>query len=123
MATDENQIQHAKRTLAVEVLPALLAYGVANVEIAYSGSGDSGTINGVQYRNASGLRVTRDNIPHGVREQLETCIRAFLPRASETDDVGQGSVTLNLPAGKIVVRHEQNGFEAQRSSREWDVRT
>jgi hypothetical protein len=121
MASIEQQIEQARRTLAVEVLPALLACGVANIEIAYSGYGDSGAIDGVQFRDAAGLRVVRDNLPQGVREKLETCAYAFLPVGFETNDGGQGSLTIDLPTRKITIQHEQNEVVARQSTREWEV--
>ena len=42
------QLQTAKNTLRAAILPALLESGVANVEAAYSGYGDSGAIDGMQ---------------------------------------------------------------------------
>ena len=121
MASIEQQIEQARRTLAVEVLPALLACGVSNIEIAYSGYGDSGAIDGVQYRDAGGLRVVRDNIPQGVREKLETCAYAFLPSGFEINDGGQGSLTIDLPTRKITIQHEQNEVVGRQSTREWEV--
>jgi hypothetical protein len=121
MASIEQQIEQARRTLAVEVLPALLACGVSNIEIAYSGFGDSGAIDGMQFRDAAGLRVIRDNIPAGVREKLETCAYAFLPAGFETNDGGQGSLTIDLPTRKITIQHEQNEVVGRQSTREWEV--
>jgi hypothetical protein len=121
MASIEQQIEQARRTLAVEVLPALLSCGVANIEIAYSGYGDSGAIDGVQYRDATGLRVVRDNIPLGVREKLETCAYAFLPAGFETNDGGQGSLTIDLTTRKITIQHEQNEVVGRQSTRAWEV--
>ena len=121
MASMDKQIEEARHTLAVEVFPALLACGVANIEIAYSGYGDSGAIDGVQYRDAAGLRVVRDNIPAGVREKLETCAYAFLPSGFEINDGGQGSLTIDLPSRKITIRHEQNEVVGRQSTREWQV--
>ncbi len=121
MASIEQQIEQARRTLAVEVLPALLSCGVSNIEIAYSGYGDSGAIDGVQFRDAAGLRVVRDNIPAGIREKLETCAYAFLPMGFETNDGGQGSLTIDLPTRKITIQHEQNEVVARQSTREWEV--
>jgi hypothetical protein len=121
MASIEQQIEQARRTLAVEVLPALMACGVTNIEIAYSGYGDSGAIDGVQFRDAAGLRVVRDNLPQGVREKLETCAYAFLPVGFETNDGSQGSLTIDLPTRKIALRHEQNEVVSRQSVREWEV--
>jgi len=121
MAGIEQQIEQARRTLAVEVLPALLASGVTNIEIAYSGYGDSGAIDGVQFRDAAGLRIVRDNLPQGVREKLETCAYAFLPVGFETNDGSQGSLTFDLPNRKITLRHEQNEVVGTQSTCEWEV--
>jgi hypothetical protein len=121
MASIERQVEEARRTLAVEVIPALLACGVANIEVAYSGYGDSGAIDGVQFRDAAGLRVVRDNIPQGVREKLETCAYAFLPAGFENNDGGQGSLTIDLPTRKITLQHEQNEVVAKQSTRAWEV--
>ena len=121
MVSIEQQIEQARRTLAVEVLPALLACGVTNIEIAYSGYGDSGAIDGVQFRDAAGLRVVRDNLPQGVREKLETCVYAFLHVGFETNDGSQGSLTIDLPTRKITLQHEQNEVVGRQSVREWEV--
>lgn len=121
MANERQQIEQAKRTLAVEVLPALLACGVSNIEIAYSGYGDSGAIDGVQFRDATGLRVVRDNIPSGVREKLETCAYAFLPAGFEDNDGGQGSLIIDLPSRRITLRHEENEVVSNDTTREWEV--
>ena len=121
MANERQQIEQAKRTLAVEVLPALLACDVSNIEIAYSGYGDSGAIDGVQFSDATGLRVVRDNIPSGVREKLETCAYAFLPTGFEDNDGGQGSLIIDLPSRRITLRHEENEVVSNDGTREWEV--
>ncbi len=121
MACIEQQIEEARRTLAIEVLPALLACGVSNIEITYSGYGDSGAIDGVQFRDAAGLRVVRDNLPQGIRGKLETCAYAFLPSGFEINDGGQGTLTIDLPTRKVIIRHEQNEVVGRQSTREWEV--
>ena len=75
----EDQVQQAKNTLRTEIMPALRASGVANVEADYSGYGDSGAIDGVQYRDKSGVCVERENIPATLTEQLENTLYEFLP--------------------------------------------
>ena len=59
----ERKFQATTTKLQAEIIPALVASGVANVQAAYSGYGDSGAIDGLQYRDKSGLRVERDKIP------------------------------------------------------------
>ena len=121
MASMERQVEEARRTLAVDVFPALLAYGVANIEVAYSGYGDSGAIDGVQYRDKAGLRVDRNTIPGTLTEKLETAVYSFLPAGFEINDGGQGTVLIDLVARKITLQHYENEAVSHESTREWEV--
>ena len=47
LAGIDGQVQQATKLLRDEILPAFLPYGVANIEAAYSGYGDSGAIDGM----------------------------------------------------------------------------
>ena len=61
--SEQARLEQAKAKLRAEILPALAQHRVANVEAAYSGYGDSGAIDGVQYRDKSGVLVDREKIP------------------------------------------------------------
>ena len=115
------QLQTAKNTLRTVILPALLASGVANVEAAYSGYGDSGAIDGVQYRDKSGVRVEREKIPAVLTEKLENVLYEFLPAGFEINDGGQGTLTLDVQAGTVKLEHEENYTESTSSTDEWEV--
>ena len=115
------QLQTAKNTLRTAILPALLASGVANVEAAYSGYGDSGAIDGVQYRDKAGVRVEREQIPAGLKEQLENLLYEFLPAGFENNDGSQGTLTLDVQTGKVTLRHQANETVSHDSTREWEV--
>ena len=117
----EDQMQQAKNTLRTVILPALLTSGVANVEAAYSGYGDSGAIDGVQYRNQSGVRVEREKIPAALTEKLENVLYEFLPAGFEINDGGQGTLTLDVQTGTVKLEHEENYTESTSSTREWEV--
>ena len=115
------QLQTAKNTLRTHILPSLLAAGVANVEAAYSGYGDSGAIDGVQYRDRAGVRVEREKIPAGLKEQLESVLYEFLPAGFESNDGSQGTLTLDVQTGRLTLQHQENYTETRDSTREFTL--
>ena len=117
----EDQVQQAKNNLRTEIIPALLKSGVANIEAAYSGYGDSGAIDGVQYRDKSGVLVEREKIPATLTEQLENTLYDFLPAGFEINDGGQGTLTLDVQDGRITLQHQEYEVVSNDSTREWEV--
>ena len=117
----EDQVQQAKNTLRTEIMPALRASGVANVEATYSGYGDSGAIDGVQFQDKARLRVERENIPATLTEQLENTLYEFLPAGFEINDGGQGTLTLDVQEVRITLQHQENEVVSNDSTREWEV--
>jgi hypothetical protein len=118
---EQARLERAKANLRAEVLPALRTHRVATVEAAYSGYGDSGAIDGVQYRDVAGERVDRTTIPQPLVEQLETCIYEFLPSGFEINDGGQGTLTIDTQTAKVTIQHEENYTETRDSTREFDL--
>ena len=121
MASMEQQVEQARQTLKNEILPAFLPYGVVNIEVSYSGYGDSGAIDGVQYRDKAGLRVDRNTLPGTLTEKLETAVYSFLPAGFENNEGGQGTVLIDLLARKITLQHGQNEVVSHDTVREWEV--
>jgi hypothetical protein len=119
--SSQNRLQTFQDKLRNEIIPALMASGVANVEAAYSGYGDSGAIDGVQFRDKSGVRVERDKIPAALTEKLENALYEFLPAGFEINDGGQGTLTLDVQTGTVKLEHEENYTESTSSTREWEV--
>ena len=120
-ATEQARLEQAKSKLRVEVLPALRKHRVANIEAAYSGYGDSGAIDGLQFRDAAGQRVDRASVPQDVIEQLENCVYEFLPDGFEIDDGSQGTLTLDVATGRVSIQHQANVTETRDSTREFDL--
>ncbi|MFM7648603.1 MAG: hypothetical protein ACKO50_11165 [Cyanobium sp.] len=120
-ATEQARLEHAKLTLRDELLPVFLQHRVANIEAAYSGYGDSGCIDGTQYRDAAGQRVDRASIPGHMIERLETCLYEFLPCGFETDSGSQGTLTIDTRTAKITIQHQENYTETRDSSREFTL--
>ncbi len=87
--SEQARLERAKAKLRAEVLPAPRNHRVATVEAAYSGYGDSGAIDGIQFRDAAGQRVDRASLPKDVIEQLENCVYEFLPSGFEINDGGR----------------------------------
>ncbi|MEI8228526.1 MAG: DUF6878 family protein [Planctomycetota bacterium] len=83
--------------------------------------GDSGAIDGTQFRDPAGQRVDRATIPTPVVEQLENAIYEFLPSGFEINDGGQGTLTLDVPTGRITLAHQENYTESRDSTREFEL--
>lgn len=119
--SEQARLGRAKVKLRAEVLPALRNHRIATVEAAYSGYGDSGAIDGVQYRDVAGERVDRTMIPQPLVEKLQTCIYEFLPSGFEINDGGQGTLKIDTRTAKVTIQHQENYTETRDSTREFDL--
>jgi hypothetical protein len=119
--SEQARLEQAKAKLRTEILPALAQHRVANVEAAYSGFGDSGAIDGLQFRDAAGQRVDRETIPATLVEELENVLYEFLPAGFEINDGGQGTLTLDTQTAKVTIKHQENYTESHDSTREFDL--
>jgi hypothetical protein len=119
--TEQARLNDAKSRLRVEILPTLMKLRVANIEAAYSGYGDSGAIDGIQYRDKAGVRVDRTTLPAPVIEQLENLLYEFLPSGFEINDGGQGTLTIDTQTAKVTIAHQENYTERRDSTREFDL--
>jgi len=120
-ATEQARLERAKLKLRDELLPVFLQHRVANIEAAYSGYGDSGCIDGTQYRDAAGQRVDRASIPGHMIERLETCLYEFLPCGFETDSGSQGTLTIDTRTAKVTIQHQEHHTETRDSNREFTL--
>ena len=119
--SEQARLEQAKAKLRTEILPALVQHRVANVEAAYSGYGDSGAIDGLQFRDAAGQRVDRETIPATLVEELENVLYEFLPAGFETNDGGQGTLTIDTQTAKVTIQHQENYTASNDSTREFDL--
>jgi hypothetical protein len=118
---EQARLNDAKARLRNDILPAFIQHRVANIEAAYSGYGDSGCIDGTQYRDAAGVRVDRASIPRHMIERLETCLYEFLPAGFETESGSQGTLTIDTRTAKVTIQHQENVTETRDSSREFTL--
>ena len=121
LQTEQARMEDAKKRLRTQIIPRLAQHGVANIEAAYSGYGDSGAIDGLQFRDTAGQRVDRASLPQDMIEQLETCVYEFLPAGFEIDDGSQGTLTLDVATGRVSIQHQANVTETRDSTREFDL--
>lgn len=119
--SEQARLNEAKTRLRTDILPAFATRRVANIEAAYSGYGDSGAIDGIQYRDEAGTRVDRGSLPAGLVEQLENVLYEFLPAGFEIDDGSQGTLTLDVQTAKITIAHQDNYAETRHGTREFDL--
>jgi hypothetical protein len=119
--TEQARMEDARKRLRTQIIPRLAQHRVANIEAAYSGYGDSGAIDGIQFRDEAGMRVDRKTLPPEVVEQLENLLYEFLPCGFEINDGGQGTLTLDVRTGKITIQHQENYTESRDSTREFDL--
>jgi hypothetical protein len=119
--SEQARLEQAKAKLRTEILPALVQHRVANVEAAYSGYGDSGAIDGLQFRDAAGQRVDREAIPTTLVEQLENVLYEFLPAGFEINDGGQGTLTIDTQTAKVTIQHQENYTASNDSTREFNL--
>ena len=118
---EERERRETNDRLRNEILPQFRALGVANIEAAYSGYGDSGAIDGMQYRGPTGIRVDRATIPEKLIEDLESCVYSFLPAGFEINDGGQGTLTIDVQLAKVAIQHQENYTESRDSTREFTL--
>jgi len=106
--------------LKESILPALAKAGVVKIVAEYSGYGDSGAIDGIAYLNADDecVKLTREA---ACVTGLEDAMYEYLPAGFEINDGGQGTVTVLVTEGKVVLNHGQNVTEVEESCEEFDL--
>ena len=119
--TEQARLDDAKKRLRTQITPRLTQHGVANIEAAYSGYGDSGAIDGIQFRDSAGQRVDRACLPKDVIEELETCVYEFLPAGFEINDGSQGTLTIDVQTTKVTLAHQENYTETRNSTQEFTL--
>ena len=115
---EERERRETTDRLRNEILPQFRALGVGNIEVSYSGYGDSGAIDGVQYRGPTGIRVDRAAIPAQLIEDLERCAYSFLPAGFEIGEGAQGTLTIDVQASKVTLTHETNYTASDSTTKE-----
>jgi hypothetical protein len=104
--------------LRTQLMPILRAYGVEDVEVAYS-IGTDRVVEALQFRDSRGFRIPRGSIPERVTSRVEACIAGCLAMAGL--GAGSGVVTLCVSAGRVVRRHQLLDDETGVACEEWTL--
>lgn len=111
----------ARYTRAIETLPPrLLAVGVAIVTATYSGCGDSGQIDEVDFRSPKEDVITK-KVPQDLKEEVETLLYdtlEFRHGGWENNDGGEGEFRWALASGDIEHTHRDFYIESDTSIHE-----
>ena len=118
---EESERRETTDRLRDQILPQFRRLGVANIEVSYSGYGDDGSIDGIQYRDPTGIRVDRATIPEKLIEDLESCVYTYLPAGFEIGEGAQGTLTIDVGAAKVTIQHQENYTESHDSTREFPL--
>ena len=118
---EERERRETNDRLRNEILPQFRELGVANIEVSYSGYGDDGSIDGIQYRDPTGIRVDRATIPEKLIEDLENFVYTYLPAGFEIGEGAQGTLTIDVGAAKVTIQHQENYTASNDSTREFDL--
>ena len=118
---EERERRETNDRLRNEILPGFKSLGVANIEVSYSGYGDDGSIDGVQYRDPTGIRVDRATIPGKLIESLESSVYELLPAGFEIGEGAQGTLTIVVQLANVTLQHQENYTESRDSTREFTL--
>lgn len=104
--------------LREEILPRLKDMGVAKVQIEYSGYGDSGAINYVEYFDAQNEAVDVHATWPACGPMIENVVYEYLPAGFENNEGGQGDVYIDVENKTLTLDHEDNYIEKDCHSEE-----
>lgn len=101
--------QEAKQAV-LQFTEALLNAGVSTVSVSYSGCGDEGRTEDPQLQDEAGDPLVATSLPSHIDvSALGDLLATFVPEGYEENEGGWGTVTFNVPNGKI--RIENNWWE------------
>jgi hypothetical protein len=118
---EEERIEAAKTTLKRDIIPRLKKRGVVVVEARYSGYGDSGCVETVEYFDAKNKPVTVHDSRSPKARKIEDVLNDFLPDGFEINDGGQGEIKIDVEAGTITIEHQENFVEHHDSTLEYTL--
>jgi hypothetical protein len=118
---EEERIEAAKTTLKRDIIPRLKKQGVATVECRYSGYGDSGCIETVEYFDAKNQLMTVPESRSKKAPRIDDVLNDFLPDGFEINDGGQGEIKIDVEAGTVTLNHQENFVQHTDSTMEYTL--
>lgn len=92
----------------------LYKHGWKKLTMEYSGSGDSCESFEILLHNEEGETELKnvENPPPTFMKEVENELWELLPSGFENNEGGQGTITVNIKTGRIVVEHDQFYIES-----------
>ena len=110
-AEREASMTRRAEDFAKQCVPILAEHGVRKLRVHYSGSGDSGGVDGVEMLGDGDAVLRLDGVDAmlgGTAGVFEGLIEQILPGGFEINDGGQGTLTFDLVKGSWSLDHEEN---------------
>lgn len=104
-----------------EILPRLRALGVLRVRVDYSGYGDDGAIDSIDFDGAGDQAIDIEKADPALVGDLRDAIYTFLPDGFEIGDGGQGDLTIDVVTGKVTLDHGENYTDTRHTTREFSL--
>jgi hypothetical protein len=117
----QQRLEAAKAKLRTEIIPRLKKWGVARLKAEYSGYGDSGAIDSIEYLDSHDQPVNMDMVRSVSDPAIENALYELLPSGFEINEGGQGDVTIDVATGIVTLDHQENYTETRDSSEQWEV--
>jgi hypothetical protein len=91
------------------------ATGVKKITYRYSGEGDSGSMDDVDF-----YPTPRVEIPEALKSELENCAWEFVPSGFENNEGGYGVLTVDIAEHKIHLEHSERIIETNDTEEEFE---
>jgi hypothetical protein len=102
-----------------DIIPTLVRMGVTKVQVEYSGYGDSGAINSIDYFTADGKAISIGSSAPTLDTEIECVVDAVLPDGFENNEGGQGDITIDVAKGCLTIEHQENYTETNDTTQEF----
>lgn len=113
------RLEGAKNALTTRIIPRLKQLAITAVQATYSGYGDSGSIQTIDYLDGAHKPIDIEQVAPAMIPELERILYQFLPDGFEINDGGQGDITIEVQKGIVRIEHQENFTETHDTSEEF----
>jgi hypothetical protein len=117
----EEHRQIITNQLRSTILPRLHQLGVLRVRVDYSGYGDDGAIDSIDFDGADDTAIDVEKADPALVNDLRDAVSMFLPEGFETGEGGHGDLTIDVVTGKLTLDHGENFTETRSTTREFSL--
>jgi hypothetical protein len=115
------RLETAKNDLKTKIIPRLEQLGIAAVQATYSGYGDSGSIQTIDYLDATHKPVDIERVAPTITPEVERALDQFLPDGFEINEGGQGDITIEVRKGVVRIEHQENYTQTHDTTEEFTL--